>query len=457
MVPSFSSSAAAILLLFLILASSASATNFTCTGPATCQSAIVYTPPAATTYIELLSSFETTTLRDLFDANGLPPSTPSHTAIPANATVIVPFRCSCVAGANRPESQPFHIIQPNDNMSYIAAQFDDFVTYQEIAAASNISNPDFLEVGQELWIPLPCSCDQVEGNNVTHFAYKVRAADNVSKIAARFGVKESTLLKINGITDPKNLTQGQILDVPVPDRDKSKELGWEKRFKIIIEIARGLEYLHEESRLKIIHRDLKANNILLDSDLTPKISDFGLAKLFGEDQSHVVTNRVAGTYGYMAPEYAMFGQYSVKSDVFSFGVLILEIITGRRSMGSFNDHEQSFSLLDLIWQHWNSGTILNLVDPSLSRDAGGQLIQRDQLLGCIHVALLCVQENPADRPKLSAVTMMIGGGSNSTASLNPPSRPAFCMHPADATRTAAGGEPAAASANRVSLTELQPR
>lgn len=126
-------------------------------------------------------------------------------------------------------------------------------------------------------------------------------------------------------------------------------------------------------------------------------------------------------------------------------------------MGSFNDHEQSFSLLDLIWQHWNSGTILNLVDPSLSRDAGGQLIQRDQLLGCIHVALLCVQENPADRPKLSAVTMMIGGGSNSTASLNPPSRPAFCMHPADATRTASGGETAAASANRVSLTELQPR
>lgn len=103
------------------------------------------------------------------------------------------------------------------------------------------------------------------------------------------------------------------LDTFIFDRDKSKELGWEKRFKIIIEIARGLEYLHEESRLKIIHRDLKANNILLDSDLTPEISDFGLAKLFGEDQSHVVTNRVAGTYGYMAPEYAMFGQYSVKS------------------------------------------------------------------------------------------------------------------------------------------------
>lgn len=79
------------------------------------------------------------------------------------------------------------------------------------------------------------------------------------------------------------------------DPDKSRELSWEKRLKIIIEIARGLEYLHEESRLKIIHRDLKANNILLDSDLTPKISDFGLAKLFGADQSHVITNRVAGT------------------------------------------------------------------------------------------------------------------------------------------------------------------
>lgn len=254
------------------------------------------------------------------------------------------------------------------------------------------------------------------------------------------------------------------LDTILFDPDKSRELSWEKRLKIIIEIARGLEYLHEESRLKIIHRDLKANNILLDSDLTPKISDFGLAKLFGADQSHVITNRVAGTYGYMAPEYAMFGQYSVKSDVFSFGVLILEIVTGRRSMGSYSDHEQSFNLLDLIWQHWNRGTLLELVDPSTLTRAGHDTtnqcsLQADQMLGCIHVGLLCVQANPADRPKLSAVTTMIGG----TASLNPPSRPAFWVLPEeDATRAAGtnsspGGRVMAASANRVSITEIEPR
>ncbi|CAN6205621.1 unnamed protein product, partial [Urochloa humidicola] len=115
---------------------------------------------------------------------------------------------------------------------------------------------------------------------------------------------------------------------------KSKELDWGRRFNIINGIARGLNYLHEDSQLKIIHRDLKASNVLLDSDYTPKISDFGLARLFGGDQSREATNSVVGTYGYMSPEYAMRGHYSIKSDVFSFGVLILEILTGRRSSGS---------------------------------------------------------------------------------------------------------------------------
>ncbi|KAJ1291236.1 hypothetical protein BS78_02G301800 [Paspalum vaginatum] len=115
------------------------------------------------------------------------------------------------------------------------------------------------------------------------------------------------------------------IDTILFDPEKSKELDWGKRLNIINGIARGLNYLHEDSQLKIIHRDLKASNILLDSDYTPKISDFGLARLFGGDQSQVAASSVVGTYGYMAPEYAMRGHYSVKSDVFSFGILMLEI------------------------------------------------------------------------------------------------------------------------------------
>ncbi|URE27551.1 Cysteine-rich receptor-like protein kinase [Musa troglodytarum] len=120
------------------------------------------------------------------------------------------------------------------------------------------------------------------------------------------------------------------------DAVRGKQLTWGIRYKIICGIARGLLYLHEESQLKIIHRDLKASNILLDADMNPKISDFGLAKLFDIDQTQGTTNRVMGTFGYMAPEYVMRGKFSIKSDVFSFGVLVLEILTGRKSNGSYN-------------------------------------------------------------------------------------------------------------------------
>ncbi|XP_062087501.1 cysteine-rich receptor-like protein kinase 10 isoform X2 [Humulus lupulus] len=121
------------------------------------------------------------------------------------------------------------------------------------------------------------------------------------------------------------------LDYFLFDPKKQSQLNWSIRCNIIEGIARGIQYLHEDSRLKVIHRDLKASNILLDKNMSPKVSDFGMAKLFGEDQIQGNTMRIVGTYGYMAPEYAMEGLYSVKSDVFSFGVLLLEILSGSKN------------------------------------------------------------------------------------------------------------------------------
>jgi len=207
-----------------------------------------------------------------------------------------------------------------------------------------------------------------------------------------------------------NRSLDQILFIDIEkNRD---ELNWGQRLRIIRGIARGLQYLHEDSRLKVVHRDLKASNVLLDTDMNPKISDFGLARLFGRGQTQGVTNRVIGTYGYMAPEYVMGGNYSVKSDVFSFGVMVLEIVTGKKN----SDTMQSKDLLTTMWEHWTSGTVLERMDPCMMNDN----ISESDVMRCIQVGLLCVQDNPVDRPVMSAVGMMLG---SDMVSLRAPSKP----------------------------------
>ncbi|KAH1120603.1 hypothetical protein J1N35_003763 [Gossypium stocksii] len=214
------------------------------------------------------------------------------------------------------------------------------------------------------------------------------------------------------------------LDTFLFDPAKQDVLDWRKRFIIIEGISRGLLYLYRDSRLKIIHRDLKASNVLLDKDLNPKISYFGMAKIFGGNENQCNTKRIVGTYGYMSPEYAMQGQFSEKSDVFSFGVLLLEIVSGRKNT-SFYNYQYDLNLLGYAWRLWNEGNIWSLVDKIISESELNSKNEKE-IWKCIHVGLLCVQEYAKDRPTMSTIISMLN---NEISDLHPPKQPAFTQAP----------------------------
>ncbi|CAH8272973.1 unnamed protein product [Arabidopsis lyrata] len=186
------------------------------------------------------------------------------------------------------------------------------------------------------------------------------------------------------------------------DPTKKSQLDWKIRYSIIGGITRGLLYLHQDSRLTIIHRDIKASNILLDADMNPKIADFGIARNFSVDQTEDNTGRVVGTFGYMPPEYVTHGQFSTKSDVYSFGVLILEIICGKKNSSFYQMADSGGNLVTHVWRLWNKDSPLDLIDPAIKES-----YDNDVVIRCIHIGILCVQETPADRPEMSTIFQML--------------------------------------------------
>ncbi|KAL4554030.1 hypothetical protein LXL04_039856 [Taraxacum kok-saghyz] len=183
--------------------------------------------------------------------------------------------------------------------------------------------------------------------------------------------------------------------------DHRLNLDWSTRKKVCIGIAKGLTYLHEESRLKIVHRDIKATNVLLDKDLNAKISDFGLAKLDEEENTHIST-RIAGTIGYMAPEYAMRGYLTDKADVYSFGVVVLEIVSGK-SNTNYRPKQEFVYLLDWAYVLQEHGRLLDLVDPTLTK------FSKEEALRMLNLAILCTNPSPTLRPLMSSVVKMLEG------------------------------------------------
>ncbi|KAC9436899.1 hypothetical protein E3N88_45842 [Mikania micrantha] len=262
------------------------------------------------------------------------------------------------------------------------------------------------------------------------FNHRHRAGDFYNEVNMISSVNHKNLVKLVGFSclGPESALiyeylPNKSLDHFIFDPIKGKKLNWAKRFDIIFGVAKGLVYLHENSKTRIIHRDIKAANILLDSTLCAKIADFGLARSFQQDKNHISTG-IAGTLGYMAPEYVTHGQLTEKVDVYSFGVLILEVVTGMPNRGT-ETSEYTQNLVSMVWNHFKQGSVSELFDRNLMVQNDGYDDTKKEIEGVVHVGLLCIQEVASLRPTMSMALQMLSKNIKPLpAPANPPFTPA---------------------------------
>nr|XP_043625195.1 putative receptor-like protein kinase At4g00960 [Erigeron canadensis] len=341
----------------------------------------------------------------------------------------------------------------DNELEQIAAQEQKIFSFQTLVMATKNFHPDNklgqggygpvfkgkLQDGREIAVKKlskHSSQGKMEFTNEAKLLVRVQHR-NVVSLLGFCGIPEKLLVY--------EYVVNESLDKLLFNPGKQDILDWKRRHDIICGVARGLLYLHEDSHDCIIHRDIKASNILLDEKWIPKIADFGMARLYPEDQMHINT-RVAGTNGYMAPEYAMHGSLSVKVDVYSFGVVVLELISGQKN-STFNLDPEFQSLLDWAYKLFKNGKSLEILESTLASSA-----DPDQVSAFIQIGLLCTQSDPKQRPTMRRVVMML---SRKSGALDEPNRPGIpgtrYRKPGRPTTSSSSAETSGASSSQSSM------
>ncbi|XP_073151563.1 cysteine-rich receptor-like protein kinase 43 [Henckelia pumila] len=314
--------------------------------------------------------------------------------------------------------------QDEDDLERIAAQEQKLFSFETLVSATKNFNPS-QKLGEGAFGPVfkgkLADGKEVAVKKLSHSSTQGKKEFKIeAKLLAR--VQHRYVVNLLGycVHGEENLlvyeyVANESLDKHIFSSDRRKAFNWKRRLDVIIGMAKGLFYLHEQAHFRIIHRDIKAGNILLDDKWAPKISDFGMAHLFPEDQTHINT-RVAGTSGYMAPEYLMHGTLSIKADVFSFGVVVLELISGEKN-SPFTRDPDSKNLLEWAYKLYKNQEALKIMDPALASSA-----DPEQIGMCIHMGLLCVQSDPQLRPDMGRVVLIL---SKKLTALEEPSRPGY--------------------------------